>query len=228
MYYSKHHKGLFFINRGMGNLEFRGEGGIYASDTEIWNPDGENWKDSFTTVTVYDDITEIYEGVLEQFRNVHRLNLPKSLIHIDSTEELRTLLHTNDVIVHAPYGSYGDKFAAEMGLRFWPMNIELGWYKNEAYDESTRLVLCFREDGSMNLLYDIFTTGISAGSSGGASLWREMPNEYYPGCSSEQFAGMFPAPYYEHIINNPEVKEFLRRDARRNKQDKDKQKEDTE
>ncbi|MBO5126287.1 MAG: hypothetical protein J6D10_01810, partial [Clostridia bacterium] len=58
MYYSKNHEGLVFIDRGMGELEIRGEGSIRMEDTEIWNPI-ENWKEKFTTVTVYDTVTEI-------------------------------------------------------------------------------------------------------------------------------------------------------------------------
>ena len=212
MYYSKHKNGLVFIDRGMRELEFRGEGSISHEDTEIWGSD-KKWKEKFTELTVYDSITEINEGVLEQFLNVKKLNLPKSLTRIEMTDALKTLLHTNDVLIHAAYGSYGDTFAQECGLRFLPENIELGWHRDEEHDESTKLVLRFHEDGTMNLLIDIFTTGISAGSSGGASLDRPMPEEYYPGCTLEEFADMFPARYYEQIMNNSEVKVFLQREA---------------
>jgi len=212
MYYSRNHGGLVFIDRGMGELEFSGKGGIRREDTEIWNP-VENWKEVFTTVTVCEDITELYAGVLEQFPNVKKLNLPKSLTRIEMTDALSTLLHTNDVLVHAAYGSYGDAFAQEYGLRFLPENIELGWHRDEAHDESTKLVLRFYEDGTMDLLIDIFTTGISAGSSGGASLDRPMPEEYHPGCTLEEFAELFPARYYKQIMNNHEVQVFLQREA---------------
>jgi hypothetical protein len=166
-------------------------------------------------VTVCEDITEIYAGVLEQFPNINKMNLPKSLRCIDMTDALKMLLHTNDVIVHAAYGSYGDTFAQENGLRFWPENIELGWHRDEAHDESTKLILRFHEDGTIDLLIDIFTTGISAGSSGGASLERPMPEEYYPGCTLEEFVDMFPARYHEQIMNNREVKVFLERASER-------------
>lgn len=220
MYYSKNHKGLVFIDRGMGELEFSGEGSISPEDTEIWGFD-EKWKEKFTKLTVCDGITEINDGVMEQFPNIMKLKLPKSLTNIGMTAGFRTLLRTNDILVCAAYGSYGDAFAIENGLRFWPENIELGWYRNEEHDESTKLILRFYEDGSMNLLYDIFTTGISAGSSGGASLERPMPEEYYPGCTLEEFAGMFPARYYEQIMNNSAVKVFLQREAeRKNKKEK--------
>lgn len=214
MYYSKNHEGLVLIDRGIKELEFSGKGGIHMEDTEIWNP-VENWKEVFTSVTVCEDITEIYAGVLEQFPNMKKLNLTKSLRCIEMTDALKTLLHTNDVIVHAAYGSYGDTFAQENGLRFLPENIELGWHRDEAHDESTKLVLRFYEDGTMDLLIDIFTTGISAGSSGGASLERPMPEEYYPGCTLEEFVDMFPARYHEQIMNNREVKVFLERASER-------------
>ena len=216
MYYSKHKNGLVFIDRGMGELEFQGEGSINREDTEIWGSH-EKWKENFTELTVYDGITEISEGVMDQFPNVKKLKLPKSLTHIEMTDALKMLLHTNDVLIHAAYGSYGDTFAQECGLRFLPENIELGWYRDEEHDESTKLILRFHEDGTTDILIDIFTAGISAGSSGGASLDRPMPEEYYPGCTLEEFAGLFPARYYKQIRNNSEVKVFLQREAERKK-----------
>ena len=213
VYYSKNHEGLFFIDKGMGELVFQGKGGIRSEDTVIWNIN-ETWKEAFTAITVCDWITEICGGVFEQFPNVKKLNLPKTLTRIEMTDALKTLLHANDVLVHAAYGSYGDAFAQECGLRFLPENIELGWYRDEEHDESTKLILRFYENGTMDILIDIYTTGISAGSSGGASLDRPMPKEYYPGCTLEEFADMFPARYYGQIMNNREVKVFLQREAR--------------
>ena len=213
VYYSKNHEGLFFIDKGMGELVFQGKGGICSEDTVIWNTN-ENWKETFTAITVCDWITEICGGVFEQFPNVKKLNLPKTLTRIEMTDALKTLLHANDVLVHAAYGSYGDAFAQECGLRFLPENIELGWYRDEENDESTKLILRFYENGTMDILIDIYTTGISAGSSGGASLDRPMPKEDYPGCTLEEFADMFPARYYGQIMNNREVKVFLQREAR--------------
>lgn len=220
MYFSKNNKGLCFIDRGMGELELRGEGGICAEDTDVYTSE-EHWMEHYTSLTVYDDITEIYSGVFEQFPNMVKLRLPKSVTRIDMNDELSAFLHANDVLIRAPYGSYGDTFASANGLRFLPEHIVLGWDRRPEYDEGTCLTLRFYEDGSMDLLYDIFTTGISAGANGGASLVRRMPEEYFPGCSPQQFAGMFPKPYYGQIMKNPEVKVFLRREAERKKQRKD-------
>ena len=212
VYYSKNHKELFFIDNGMEELVIHGNGIILSEDTVTWGAD-ESWKELFKTVTVCDRITEIHSGVLEQFPNMKKLNLPKSIVRIDMTDSLKTFLQSNDVLIHAAYGSYGDAFAQDCGLRFLPNNIELGWYRDEEHDESTQLILRFHAEGTMDILIEIFTTGISAGSSGGASLDRPMPKEYYPGCTLEEFADMFPARYHTQIMDNPEVKEFLRRDA---------------
>jgi len=214
MYYSKNHKGLVLIDRGMGNLEFSGDGIIAANDIEVWNPDAFN-KEEFTAVTFKDGITEIHGGVLEQFKNIEKLILPVSVADIVMTDKLNTLLHANDVLICAAYTSYGDTFAGENNLRFLPDDIELGWYRYEEHDESTKLILQFHENGSMNLLYDIYTVGISAGSNGGAEIAKDMPEGYSPGCTIEQFAQLFPVRYYEQIVRNPEVKAFLKREAER-------------
>jgi len=214
MYRSVHHKNLFFIDRGMGNLEFSGDGVITSADTKAYTSD-ENWKDQFTAITILDGITEIHNGVFEQFSNLRKLYLPKSVTHIEMTNALSVFLHANDVLICASFGSYGDLFAYENELRFLPKHIELGWYRNEEHDESTKLVLRFHEDGSMDLLYDIFTIGISAGANGGASLERPLPEGYFPGCTIEQFAVLFPAIYTEQILKNQEVMIFLKREADR-------------
>ena len=214
MYYSKNHNGLVLIDRGMGNLEFSGDGIIAANDIEVWNPDAFN-KEEFTLITFKDGITEIHGGVLEQFKNIKKLILPVSLTKIIMTDSLSTLLHANDVLICAAYTSYGDTFAAANSLRLLPDDIELGWSRDEEHCESTKLILQFHEDGTMNLLYDIYTVGISAGSNGGAEIARDMPVGYSPGCTIEQFAQLFPARYYEQIVRNPEVKAFLNREADR-------------
>ena len=218
MYFSKHHPGLVLIDRGMGNLEFRGDGILRREDTEVYNHTEPDWKEAFTSLTVYSGITEICDGVIQQFPGVGKLILPDSLTRIEMSDGLSAFLHANDVLVCASFGTCGCRFACDGGLRFLPEDIELGWYRDEEHDESTMLILRFHEDGSMDLLYDIFTAGISAGSSGGASLEREMPEEYSPGCTPEEFAGLFPACYHNQIMQNPAVKLFLEWDAARAEQ----------
>ena len=53
--------------------------------------------------------------VTEQFSGMKKLYLPKSLARIERTDSLKTLLHANNVHIHAAYGSYGDAFAQEYG-----------------------------------------------------------------------------------------------------------------
>jgi len=45
--------------------------------------------------------------------------------------------------------------------------------------------------------------------SGGGSVTVKMPEGYRPGCSVEEFANLFPSVYYDQIVKNPEVKDFL-------------------
>ena len=215
MYYSKNHAGLHLIDRGMGLLEFSGDGTIAASDTEVWNTVAADWKNGFTTLEMRGGITAIGAGVIVQFPKLAKLILPESAARIEVSTEDHALLCTNDVLVRAAYGTAGDALAHAHGLRLLPEDIELGWYRDEVHDESTKLVLRFHEDGSMHLLYDIFTSGISAGSSGGASFARPMPEEYHPGCTLEEFAELFPERYHEQIMRNPRVKCFLQREAER-------------
>jgi hypothetical protein len=54
-----------------------------------------------------------------------------------------------------------------------------------------------------------------------------MPEEYYPGCTLEEFANLFPARYYEQIINNNEVKVFIERESERVNRMKNELKEET-
>ena len=61
----------------------------------------------------------------------------------------------------------------------------------------------------MDLLYDYITSGWAASNNGGGSITKEMPEGYFPGCSLQEFAELFPAVYYEQIIKSPEVKAFL-------------------
>jgi len=214
MFFSKNHKELVFIDRDTGCLEISGNGILCAGDTKVWNPD-EFRKEAFTEITIGNKITAISSGVIEQFPNIKKLILPKSVTHIVVTDELKMIFDKNDTTVSAAYGSFGDIFAHENGLRFHPENIELGRYRDEEHDESTMLILCFHEDGSMEILYDIYTIGISAGSNGGASLYRKMPEEYHPGCTIEEFADMFPARFHDQIMKNPEVEAFIKREAER-------------
>lgn len=214
MYHSKNNSDLFFIDRNMGELEINGSGVICSEDTDVWGDEG-NWNEQYTTLDIYDGITEIRGGVIEYFPNVTELRLPKSLRCIEMTDVLRALLQTNHVSVCAPYGSYGNVFATENNLSFRPEHIILGWDIDREKNERTCLKLLFHDDGTREVLYDIFTSGISAGANGGASLYEPMPKEYVPGCSLSEFARMFPTVYYDQIMNNPEVKVFLEHDNSR-------------
>ena len=208
IYYSKNKSGLWFINEREGKLRISGADSLCKDDIEVHNPD-ENWCDAFHRIEIADSITEIYGGFLENFRNLSCLLLPKSVTIIETTDALRELLARNKAVIHAAYGSFGERFAVQNGLEFHPENILLGWRHNEQYNESVSITLRFFEDGSMDILYDYITTGWAASNNGGGSITKKMPEGYHHGCSIQEFAELFPSVYYEQIIKNPEVKAFL-------------------
>jgi len=208
VYYSKNKSGLWFINEQEGKLRISGADSLCKEDIEVHNPD-ENWCDAFYQLEIADSVTEISGGFLENFRNLSYLMLPKSVTLIETTDALRKQLSQNKVVIHAAYGSFGERFAEQNGLEFHPENILLGWRYNEQYDESTSITLRFFEDGAMDILYDYITSGWAASNNGGGSITKKMPEGYHPGCSVREFAELFPSVYYEQIIKNPEVKAFL-------------------
>lgn len=216
VYYSKSKSGLWFINERDGKLRISGADILRKEDIEVHNPD-ENWCDAFHRIEIAGSVTEICGGFLENFQNLTCLILPKSVTLIEMTAALRELLGKNKPVIHAAYGSFGERFADQNGLEFQPENILLAWRCNEEYEESVSLYLCFLEDGSMEILYDYITQGWAASNSGGGSITKNMPEEYRPGCSVEEFANLFPSVYYEQIVKNPEVRSFLQKQAQQSK-----------
>lgn len=208
VYYSKNKSGLWMINEQEGRLRISGADSLCKEDIEVYNPDP-NWCDAFQRIEIVAGVTDIYEGFLENFQNLAYLILPKSVTFIETTDELRELLGQNKAVIHAAYGTFGEKFAEENRLGFHPEDILLGWRYNEQYNESTSITLRFQKDGAMDLLYDYITSGWAASNNGGGSITKEMPEGYFPGCSLQEFAELFPAVYYEQIIKSPEVKAFL-------------------
>ena len=208
VYYSKAKGGLWFINEREGRLRISGADRLCKEDIEVHNPD-ENWCDAFHRIEIAGSVTEIGKGFLENFTNLRCLALPKSVMAIGMTNELCELFDRNKPVIHAAYGSFGERFADQNGLEFQPENILLAWRRNEEHQESVSLYLCFLEDGSMEILYDYITQGWAASNSGGGSITKKMPEEYRPGCSVEEFANLFPSVYYDQIVKNPEVKAFL-------------------
>lgn len=215
VYYSKTKSGLWFINERKGRLRISGADSLCKEDIEVHNPD-ENWCDAFHRIEIAGSVTEIGKGFLENFTNLRCLALPKTVMAIGMTNELCELFDRNKPVIHAAYGSFGERFADQNGLEFQPENILLAWRRNEEYDESVSLYLCFLEDGSMEILYDYITPGWAASNSGGGSITKKMPEGYRPGCSVEEFANLFPSVYYEQIVNNPEVEAFLQKQRGRN------------
>ena len=67
-----------------------------------------------------------------------------------------------------------------------------------------------REKISMpDIHYNCFTPGSSAGSYGGGEYAKELPKDFYVGCTVEQFAGNFPERLHEQLMANGMLCRFL-------------------
>lgn len=206
MYHSKNnHKITYFFTWGRPVL-IEGKGPVCKEDTDIGK---ENWTQEYTQLHFKDGITEIKKGFLESFPILKTIIIDSSVKNIEMTDSLRTLLKINSVIIRGSYDSYAERFAAENGLLFIHKDIYIGIRRNEEYQESRTVTLHFDESGKMNLMYEDFCQGISAGNTMGGAFTREMPEEFHSGCTLEEFADMMPEAYFDQILKNKELKAFL-------------------
>ena len=205
MYHSEHNEEISFFFTWGKPVCIEGTGAVCSEDTDIGK---ENWTSEYIHLHFKDGITEIKNGFLEQFGSLKSLTLDKSVRSISMTEELRELLKKNCVTIRGCYNTYAEQFAKENGLPFIHKDIHLGTYHNEEHCESRTLRLHF-DDGQMCLLYEDFCQGSSAGNSMGGEFTREMPEEFRRGCTQEEFAYMMPAIFFDQIMKNEELKEFL-------------------
>lgn len=214
MYYSKHNPDItYFFTWGKPVL-IEGKGTLCKEDTDIGK---ENWTQEYTRLHFKDGITEVKTGFLESFPNLNTLIVDSSVKNIEMTDELRERMKNNKVIVRGCYDTYSEKFAEENGLLFIHKDIYLGIRHNEEHQESRTVTLYFDECGQMKLLYEDFCQGISAGNTMGGAFTRDMPEGFHRGCTLEDFAYMMPEAYFEQIMKNKELEDFLERYAKRKK-----------
>ncbi|MBP5237924.1 MAG: hypothetical protein ILO64_02965, partial [Clostridia bacterium] len=68
--------------------------------------------------------------------------------------------------------------------------------------------------------YNCFTPGSSAGSYGGGEYAKELPEDFYVGCSMEQFVSNFPERLHEQLAANDMLRRFLEEANKREAQKK--------
>lgn len=212
MYCSKYNNGItYFFTWGKPVL-IEGKGAICKEDTDIGK---ENWTQEYTRLYFKDGITEVKRGFLESFTDLKELIIDSTVENIEITNELRELLRKNKVKIRGCYNSYAESFAEENSLLFIHKDIYIGIRHNEEHCESRAITLHFDESGQMSLLYEDFCQGISAGNTMGGEFTRDIPEEFHKGCTLEEFAEMMPEAYFEQIMKNKVLEDFLRNYAER-------------
>lgn len=213
MYHSKHNNNITYFFTWGEPVKIEGKGELCREDADI-GKDG-NWTSEYSALHIKDGITTVKSGFLEQFSILKILVADRSVIDIELTEDLLAMFKKNGTIIRGCYDSYAEKFAEENGLLFIHKDIYIGICHYEKYNESRTLTLHFGENDEMNLLYEDFCQGISAGNTMGGKFTREMPEEFHRGCTLEEFAYMMPGTYFEQIMKNEELEAFLESYAKR-------------
>ncbi|MBE6908964.1 MAG: hypothetical protein E7474_05100 [Ruminococcaceae bacterium] len=209
MYFSKRDKSITYINHYSGLLEVEGEGLLLREDTEVWPTEAKNWQKEYGTLSVTEGITGLGEGYLDFFSNIGCLILSRTVESVAASPELDQKLCKNKVLIRGEYNTFAERFAQEKGLKFLHCDIPLAEDDIEIAHEHDIITLRFHENGSADIHYNCFTPGSSAGSYGGGEYARELPRDFYVGCSLEQFANNFPERLREQLTANEMLRRFL-------------------
>lgn len=209
MFFSKHNDKTVYINHYSGLLEVEGEGILVKEDADVWPTMGSNWKKEYDTLSVKEGITGLGEGYLDSFPDIGCLILGRTVENVAASPELDKRLRRNKVLIRGEYDSFAEMFAQEKGLKFLHCDIPLAEDDIEIAHERDFITLRFHENGRADIHYNCFTPGSSAGSYGGGEYVRELPKDFYVGCTVEQFAGNFPERLHEQLTANEMLRRFL-------------------
>lgn len=218
MYFSKHNEKTVYINHYSGLLEVEGEGALCKEDADVWPTSGRNWRSEYNVLSVKEGITGLGEGYLESFPKIGCLILSRTVESVATTPELDKRLCKNKVLIRGEYDTYAEEFAREKGLKFLHCDIHLADDDIEIAHEHDIITLRFHEKGAPDIHYNCFTPGSSAGSYGGGEYCKELPGDFYVGCSMEQFADNFPERLRQQLMGNEMLRRFLSAANSRNKE----------
>ena len=210
MYFSKHNNKIKYINHYSGLLEVKGEGQLYKEDAEVWPDDeGDKWKNTYDTLNVKEGITALGEGYLDSFPSIYCLILSRTVVSVAVTPELLKRMRRRKVLIRGEYDTYAERFAKENKLCFLHCDIHLADDDIEIAHEHDIITLRFHSDKKPDIHYNCFTPGSSAGSYGGGEYYKELPEDFYAGCTIEQFVSSFPERLHEQLIANDMLRRFL-------------------
>ena len=209
MYFSKHNEKNFYINHYSGLLEVEGKGLLTKEDAEVWPTPDKNWQSEYDTLSVKEGITGLDEGYLEAFPKIGCLILGRTVESVVTTPELDKKMRKNKVLIRGEYNTFAERFAKEKGLRFLHCDIPLAEDEIGDHYEHDVITLRFHTKGAPDIHYNCFTPGSSAGSYGGGEYAKELPKDFYVGCTLEQFAGNFPERLHVQLLANDMLRRYL-------------------
>jgi hypothetical protein len=209
MYFSKRDESITYSNHYSGLLEVEGKGLLLKEDAEVWPTEGEHWQRGYDTLSVREGITGLGEGYLASFSNIGCLILSRTVESVATAPELDKKMRKNKVLIRGEYNTFAEKFAQEKGLQFLHCDIPLAEDDIEIAHEHDIITLRFHENGLADIHYNCFTPGSSAGSYGGGEYAKELPEDFYVGCTMEQFANNFPKRLREQLMANEMLRRFL-------------------
>ena len=209
MFFSDHNENITYSNHYSGLLEVMGEGALCREDAKVWGHSGHGWADDYNVLSITEGITALGEGYLDAFPKIRCLILSRTVESVAVTPELVKRMHKRKVLIRGEYDTFAERFAEENGLEFRHCDIHLADDDIEIAYEHDIITLRFHPDGPPDIHYNCFTPGISAGSNGGGEYEKELPRDFYVGCSPEQFAANFPERLHEQLTSNEMLRRFL-------------------
>ena len=182
---------------------------LCREDTGIWHESGKNWAKKYDTLSVTEGITGLGEGYIEFFSHIDCLILSKTVGSVAASPELLKNWRDRNILICGEYDTFSERFAAENGLRFLHSDIHLADDDIEIAQEHDIITLRFHENGSIDIHFNCFAPGSSAGSYGGGEYTNPLPRDFYIGCTIEDFAYKFNERVRGQILSNETLKRFL-------------------
>ena len=209
MYFSNRDENITYINHYSGLLEVKGEGALCREDAEVWGHSGTGWANSYDVLSVTEGITGLGEGYLDAFPKIDCLILSRTVDSVAVTPELVKRMRKRKVLIRGEFDTFAERFAEENNLSFLHCDIHLADDDIGIAYEHDIITLRFHPDGPPDIHYNCFTPGISAGSYGGGEYEKKLPEDFYAGCTPEQFAANFPERLHEQLTSNEMLRRFL-------------------
>lgn len=215
MYFSKRDKNIRYINHYSGLLEVEGEGVLCREDADLWPVLSKSEAKEYDTLSVTEGITGLGEGYLDAFPMFGCLILSRTVTSVAVTPEYVRRMRKRKVLIRGEYDTYAESFAKENKLGFLHNDIHIADDDIEVAHEHDIITLRFHTDGPPDIHYNCFTPGSSAGSYGGGEYVKELPHDFYVGCTMEKFAANFSDRVREQILSNDAIRRFLESANRR-------------